>query len=101
LITDGRLSGTIRGVAVAHISPEGGVAGPLAVVRDGDKISIDIDARTIDLDVPDDELAERIAGYTPADPGLLDGVLRQYRHLAGPAERGALIQVGNREECDD
>jgi dihydroxy-acid dehydratase len=101
LVTDGRLSGTIRGLAVAHVSPESGVGGPLAAVRDGDRIEIDIDARRIDLAVDGAEVAARLA----ADAGLtvaratgsvlgaaaVGGALAQYRSLVGPTHLGAIV----------
>lgn len=79
LVTDGRLSGTIRGLAVAHVSPEAGEAGPLAVVRDGDEIAIDIEERRLDLLIPEDELPQRVAACAP---------------VRGHAGRGALAQYG-------
>ena len=112
LVTDGRLSGTIRGLAVAHVSPESGVGGPLAAVRDGDRIDIDIDARRIDLDVDGAEVAARlaadaaVAGMTGASgapgaatgaPGAhpaVRGALAQYRALVGPTHLGAIVGQG-------
>jgi dihydroxy-acid dehydratase len=114
LVTDGRLSGTIRGLAVAHVSPESGVGGPLAAVRDGDRIDIDIDARRIDLDIDGAEIAARLASEAAASraaaatteapaPGAsplaavsgandaVRGALAQYRSLVGPTHLGAVV----------
>jgi dihydroxyacid dehydratase/phosphogluconate dehydratase len=119
LVTDGRLSGTIRGLAVAHVSPESGVGGPLAAVRDGDRIDIDIDARRIDLAVDGAEVASRLAAdattrATPVGLGVgatngagapegrsaVRGALAQYRSLVGPTHLGALVghQPASEEE---
>ncbi len=90
LITDGRLSGTIRGLAIAHVSPESGLGGPLAAVRDGDEIAIDVDARTVDLLVPAGELSERVAAL-PSLSAAPKGALSHYRALVGPTEKGAVL----------
>jgi len=92
LLTDGRLSGTIRGLAVAHISPEAGEPGPLAVVRDGDEISINVEARRVDLLIPEHELETRIRAYQAPVVDPVRGVLGQYRALVGPAEEGAVVR---------
>ena len=94
LLTDGRLSGTIRGLALAHISPEAGEPGPLAVVRDGDEIAIDVEARRVDLLVPESELKARIQAYQAPVVDVGRGVLGQYRALVGSAEKGAVVRPG-------
>ncbi len=93
LITDGRLSGTIRGLALAHLSPEAGEPGPLAVVRDGDEIVIDVEARRVDLLLPEGELEARVASCRPAAGDAGRGALAQYRALVGPAEEGAVLRA--------
>jgi dihydroxy-acid dehydratase len=67
-LSDARMSGTSYGACVLHIAPEAFVGGPLALVRDGDRISIDVDARSLTLDVPEVELAARRAAWTPPAP---------------------------------
>jgi dihydroxy-acid dehydratase len=68
LITDGRFSGVSHGILIGHISPEAARGGPIAAVRDGDTIVIDPVARTLNLDVPDDEIARRMADWRTPDP---------------------------------
>lgn len=94
LVTDGRLSGTIRGLALAHVSPEAGEPGPLAAVRDGDQISIDVEARRVDLLVPAAEIEARLVGFRPRGGTADSGALAHYRALVGPAEHGAVVQTG-------
>ncbi len=91
LITDGRFSGGTRGISVGHIAPEAAAGGPLALVRNGDRIEIDIAERRITLAVSEDELAERRAGWTPAPPRVTRGYLRRYRKLVGSADTGAVL----------
>jgi dihydroxy-acid dehydratase len=91
LVTDGRFSGATRGLMIGYVTPEAYHGGPLAVVRDGDPISIDVDAGTLTLEVGD--LAERLAAWErPALPEL-GGVLGRYRALVGPASEGATMRV--------
>src|SRR5213076_1123502 len=65
LVTDGRFSGATRGLMVGHVAPEAARGGPLAAVRDGDRITIDVDAGTLHVDLSERELAERLAGWAP------------------------------------
>ncbi len=65
-ISDARMSGTAYGTVVLHTSPEAAVGGPLAIVRDGDMIELDVEARRLHLDVPEDEIARRLAAWTPS-----------------------------------
>jgi len=90
LITDGRFSGGSHGFVVGHVAPEAAAGGPLALVQDGDRIRIDAAARTIDLDVPVDELARRRAAWTPPEPPAAPGLLRKYRRLVSSASLGAV-----------
>jgi dihydroxy-acid dehydratase len=92
LITDGRLSGTIRGLAIAHVSPEAGEGGPISLVQDGDVIEIDVAARRLDLLVDLAELASRPA-WRPVSVAPRKGVLAQYRTLVGPTHKGAVLGV--------
>ena len=91
LITDGRFSGGTRGISVGHIAPEAAAGGPLALVRNGDRIEIDIAARRITLGVSEDELAERRAGWEPPMARASRGYLRRYRDMVGSADTGAVL----------
>jgi dihydroxy-acid dehydratase len=90
LLTDGRFSGATTGLCVGHVAPEATDGGPIALVRDGDPIVLDMTTRTLDLDVPADELQKRRAGWTPRDPGRRTGVLAKYSRLVGSAAQGAV-----------
>jgi dihydroxy-acid dehydratase len=91
LVTDGRFSGGTRGGAVGHLSPEAAAGGPIALVRDGDLIEIDVDARRLDLLVDSEELEHRRAGWKPPAPKYDRGVLGVYSRLVGSASNGAVI----------
>ena len=93
LVTDGRFSGATRGLMVGHVSPEAFRGGPLAAVRDGDMITIDTDQGLLQLDVPDEELARRLADWTPPDGGPASGVLARYRAYVGSAADGAVLRA--------
>jgi dihydroxy-acid dehydratase len=90
LVTDGRFSGATTGLCIGHVAPEATDGGPIALVRDGDPIVLDMAARTLDLDVPEEELAKRRADWTPRDPGRRRGVLAKYARLVGSAAQGAV-----------
>jgi len=90
LVTDGRFSGGTHGFCIGHIAPEAVDGGPIAFVRDGDRIVIDVTARTVDLDVPADELARRRSEWKVPEPRYTTGVLAKYAKLAQGAERGAI-----------
>ncbi len=90
LLTDGRFSGGTTGLCVGHVAPEAVDGGPIAFVRDGDTIVLDVAAGTLDLDVPADELARRAEGFTPPEPRYTRGVLAKYRKLVGSASKGAV-----------
>jgi dihydroxy-acid dehydratase len=91
LVTDGRFSGATRGLMVGHVAPEAARGGPLAIVRDGDPIAIDVDAGTLTLDLSQEEIASRLAAWEP--PALSDqrGVFARYRLLVGSASEGAVL----------
>jgi len=91
LVTDGRFSGATRGLMVGHVSPEAARGGPLALVRDGDTITIDIDAKRLTLELGDDELAERLAAWQPPLLPPVGGVFARYRALVGSASEGAVL----------
>jgi dihydroxy-acid dehydratase len=92
LITDGRFSGTNNGCFVGHISPEAAEGGPLAAVRDGDSITIDVKSRDLHLHVADDEIANRLAAWTRPEPRFKTGYLGLYCHLAESADKGAIVR---------
>ena len=92
LVTDGRFSGATRGLMVGHVAPEAVRGGPLAVVLEGERITIDVDAGLLRLDVPDDELAARLAAYTAPPPRVASGVLGRYSRLVGSASDGATLR---------
>jgi dihydroxy-acid dehydratase len=91
LVTDGRFSGATRGLMVGHVAPEAARGGPLAAVRDGDTIAIDLDACTLALEIGDDELAERLAEWRPPVLPYAGGVFGRYRALVGSASEGAVL----------
>jgi dihydroxy-acid dehydratase len=93
LITDGRFSGATRGLMVGHVVPEAACGGPLAVVRDGDTIAIDVDANTLTLEVTETELSARLASWSPPPTAPLGGVFGRYRALVGSASEGAVLRV--------
>jgi dihydroxy-acid dehydratase len=93
LVTDGRFSGVTRGLMVGHVAPEAARGGPLAIVRDGDLVSIDIDARSLHLHVDDAEIARRLAAWTPRPPAATAGVLGRYAALVGSASEGAALRT--------
>jgi dihydroxy-acid dehydratase len=93
LVTDGRFSGGTRGLMLGHVAPEAALGGPLAVLRDGDVVTIDIDARRIDADVPAADLAERLARWQAPKPRYTSGVMAKYAALVSSAADGAITRV--------
>ena len=93
LVTDGRISGFAKGPYICQVSPEAAEGGPLAVVRDGDMIQIDIPSRRIDLLIPEAELQDRIAAWKPPAPRVREGILTAYAKLANPAELGGGLNL--------
>ena len=91
LITDGRFSGGTTGLCVGHIAPEAVDAGPIAFVKDGDKITLDVNHATLELHVSEEELAARAVGFEPPAPKYTRGVLAKYRKLVGSASKGAVL----------
>ena len=92
LLTDGRFSGATRGAAIGHISPEAAERGPLAVVRDGDPIRIDIPHHTLALEVPEAEVARRLAAMPPWEPSVKAGYLHRYAQGVTSASTGAVLR---------
>ncbi len=91
LITDGRFSGATRGAAIGHVCPEAVDGGPIAFVKDGDMIEIDIENCVLNLLVSDDELAKRKEGWKPNEPKVKTGYLNRYRKLVSSAKYGAVM----------
>jgi dihydroxy-acid dehydratase len=93
LITDGRFSGATHGFMAAHIAPEAARGGPIAAIRDGDEITIDVDARRLDVRLSDDEIAARVAAYTaPTNGTKPNSVLAKYAKLVSSASEGAITR---------
>ncbi|GER84080.1 dihydroxy-acid dehydratase [Thermogemmatispora aurantia] len=92
LLTDGRFSGATRGLMVGHIAPEAAVGGPLAALRDGDTIVIDIEKRTVSVELSDEELATRLASWQPPTPRYTSGVFAKYAALVSSASEGAITR---------
>lgn len=93
LITDGRFSGSNNGCFIGHISPEAQEGGPIAIIQDGDKIEIDIDKRTVDLLLPEDEIKARLSEWKAPEPKFKTGYLAVYSKLAASAAEGAVLNV--------
>ena len=93
LLTDGRFSGATRGPMIGHIAPEASIGGPLAAVRDGDDITIDIAERRLDVHLSDAEIQARLDAWSPPAPAYTTGVLAKYGALFGSAADGAVTQV--------
>lgn len=92
LITDGRFSGGTRGPCIGHVSPEAAVGGPIALVKDGDKIRIDIPSRKVEILVSLDELEKRRSSWTPPEPKFTSGVLARYRRSVTSASKGGVLR---------
>ncbi|MET3574337.1 dihydroxy-acid dehydratase [Bhargavaea ullalensis] len=93
LITDGRFSGASRGISIGHISPEAAEGGPIALVENGDIITIDLTNRTIELRVPDEVLAERRKNLKPFEPKIKKGYLARYSKLVTSANTGGVMKI--------
>ena len=92
LLTDGRFSGATRGASIGHIAPEASLGGPLAIVRDGDIIDIDIPGGKLNVLLSDEEIKNRFAGWSPPEPRVTKGYLARYIRLVGPASEGAVVK---------
>ena len=98
LITDGRFSGATRGFCIGHVGPEAAVGGPIGLLQDGDQITIDAEAGTIDVDLSDDELAKRRAAWKPRGTDYNAGAIWKYAQTVGSAEKGAITHPGGKAE---
>jgi dihydroxy-acid dehydratase len=92
LITDGRFSGATHGFMVAHVAPEAVRGGPIGALKDGDEVTIDVDARTLSVALSDEEIAERLRSYSPAAraEAHVDVAIKKYAKLVGSAAEGAV-----------
>lgn len=93
LITDGRFSGASRGASIGHVSPEAAVGGPIALVEEGDIISIDIPGLKLDIKVSDEEMAARKAKWQPRTPKVTTGYLSRYEKMVTSGNRGAILEI--------
>jgi dihydroxy-acid dehydratase len=90
MVTDGRFSGATRGLMIGHVAPEAAVGGPLAALRDGDIIEIDVDTRKLNVEGVD--IAARLKDWSPPEPHYRHGVLARYAMLVGSASEGAILK---------
>ena len=98
LITDGRFSGATRGFCVGHVGPEAAVGGPIALLRNGDRIRMDAEAGTMEVLLSDAELQERRAAWTPRGTDYNSGAIWKYAQTVGPAYLGAVTNPGGAAE---
>ena len=91
VVTDGELSGLNRGIIIGQVMPEAAVGGPLAVIKEGEKIRIDFVNRTMDVEIEKDEMEKRLSAWTPEKRELAPGYLAQYFELVQPIEQGAVL----------
>jgi dihydroxy-acid dehydratase len=92
LVTDGRFSGATHGLMVGHVSPEAARGGPLAALRDGDTVVVDVEARELRVELSNDELAARLAEWSPPPPRYTEGVFAKYAALVSSASEGAVTR---------
>ena len=93
LITDGRFSGASRGASIGHVSPEAAVGGPIALVEEGDIISINIPELKLEIKVSDEEMQARKAKWQPREPKVTTGYLARYAAMVTSGNRGAILEV--------
>jgi dihydroxy-acid dehydratase len=92
LITDGRFSGGTKGPCIGHISPEASAGGPIAILKDGDTISIDIPGRKLEARLSKAEIAKRFKNWKPVEPKIKTGYLSRYLRLVSSADKGAVLR---------
>jgi dihydroxyacid dehydratase (EC 4.2.1.9) len=92
LITDGRFSGGTRGLSICHVSPEAAVGGPIALVKDGDTIVIDLKKKSLDIKINNDEIKRRSTEFKPPEPKFKNGWLSRYARLVTSANTGAVLK---------
>ncbi len=92
LLTDGRFSGATRGLMAGHVAPEAARGGPIAAIRDGDEITLDVETRKLDVKLSDEEIAERVAIYESPEPLFTSGVMAKYAASVSSASDGAITR---------
>jgi len=92
LVTDGRFSGATHGLMVGHVAPEAVRGGPIAALRDGDVVVIDVEARELRVELPDEEIAARLRDWAPPPPRYEQGVFAKYAALVSSASEGAVTR---------
>jgi dihydroxy-acid dehydratase len=92
LLTDGRFSGATRGLMAGHVAPESVRGGPIGIVRDGEQVTLDVEARRLDVDLPDEEIEARLRAYQPPDSASRNVALRKYAKLVSSAAEGAVTR---------
>ena len=90
MVTDGRFSGATRGLMIGHVAPEAAKGGPIAAIREGDEITVDIDARRLEVDLSDEEIATRVADYESPPSPFGSGVMAKYAATVSSAAAGAM-----------
>lgn len=95
LITDGRFSGATRGLMIGHVAPEAAIGGPIGLINEGDIITIDVDARSLNVELSDEELIERKRAWLPPAPHYISGVMAKYARLVAQADDGAVTNSAN------
>jgi dihydroxy-acid dehydratase len=93
LLTDGRFSGATRGLMVGHVAPEAAVGGPIAALREGDSVVLDVERRKLEVELSPAELASRLRSWKPPRPRYTAGVFAKYVALVSSAAEGAVTQV--------
>ena len=91
LITDGRFSGATKGPAIGHVSPEAAAGGPIGIIREGDSITVDIEGGVLNLNISDEEFAQRMESFVPLEQKHNHGVLAKYAKLVSSADKGAFL----------
>jgi dihydroxy-acid dehydratase len=92
LLTDGRFSGATRGLMAGHVAPESVRGGPIGIVRDGEQVTLDVEARRLDVDLTDEEIAARLKAYQAPDRAPANVALRKYAKLVSSAAEGAVTR---------
>src|SRR3954452_12525544 len=92
LLTDGRFSGATRGLMVGHVAPEAARGGPIAALREGDEVTIDVERRVLETSLSDEEIAQRVADYQSPEPAYRSGVMAKYAKTVGSASMGAVTE---------
>ena len=92
LLTDGRFSGATRGLMIGHVAPEAALGGPIAAIREGETVHIDVNQRKLEIEVSDAELRQRLAAWKPRPPRYPGGVFAKYAALVSSASEGAITR---------